>query len=142
MSRPDTPIWIPLTLSFVLLGSLSFGADFDPTPSILSASEVLGADLVNGEHHEVVERVENDGYMNNYRISSDFGRFEAYGNLQLAVRVLEIGALAELDRLSKSEVFAEAAKKSAMSSIDTRALRRSRGGVRGAQGGERGGEGG
>lgn len=87
-------------------------------PTILSAPEILEAGVLAGDHHDVMAKVENDGYMNGYRISSDFGRFEAYGNLQLALRVMEIGALAELDQLSKSAVFADAAKKSALSSVD------------------------
>ena len=97
----------------------SAAATFDPSPTILDAAAVVPAELLRGDHHEVMQRVENDGLMNRYQIASDFGRFEAYGTLVLAVRVQEVGALAELDRLSKTEVFAEAAARSALSSVDT-----------------------
>ena len=92
--------------------------EFDPTPVVLEASEFLRPDLQKGDHFETAERIENDGYMNSYRIRSDFGEFEAYGTLELALRVMEIGALAELDELSKTKVFADAAKSSALSSVD------------------------
>ena len=52
--------------------------------------------------------------MNRYRINSDYGRFDAYGDLMLALRVQEIGALGELDEVSKAEVFAESALSAAL----------------------------
>lgn len=106
------------SIVFVLMGSAALAQPFDPVPTILRAPEILAADLLEGEHHQVMERVENDGFMNRYQIASDFGRFEAYGTLQLALRVQEIGALAELDKLTKTEVFADAAQQSARSGVD------------------------
>jgi hypothetical protein len=118
MSRSS--LVVPLCLLAVCSsGAAAQALDFDPVPTILSASELEPAEVRKGDHHEVMSEVENDGYMNSYRIASDFGRFDAYGTVQLALRVIEIGALAELDELSKTQVFAEAAKKSAMSSVDT-----------------------
>ncbi len=79
-------------------------------PPTLKASEILAPQLLRGEHHAVEEAVENDGYLNFYRISSDFGDFEAQGTMMLRIRVKEIQALAQLDRLSNTEVFLDAAK--------------------------------
>jgi hypothetical protein len=57
----------------------------------------------------VDDRVRNDGYLNYYTIQSDYGEFEAVGNSMLQRRIGEIDALASLDELSKTEVFAKAA---------------------------------
>lgn len=82
--------------------------DVEPMP-ILRASEVLPANLLSGPYHRVNEEVRSDGYLNYYTIESDFGPFVAQSNLMLAVRVREFAALAELERVSKTEVFAHAA---------------------------------
>jgi hypothetical protein len=83
-------------------------SDVEPMP-VLRASEVLPANLLSGPYHRVNEEVRSDGYLNYYTIESDFGPFAAQSNLMLAVRVREFAALAELERVSKSEVFARAA---------------------------------
>ncbi len=83
-------------------------SDVEPMP-VLRASEVLPANLLSGPYHRVNEEVRSDGYLNYYTIESDFGPFVAHSNLMLAVRVREFQALAELERVSKTEVFAHAA---------------------------------
>lgn len=74
----------------------------------LSAADLLPAELLRGEYHVVDDRVRNDGYLNYYTIQSDFGEFEAVSTASLRMRVREIEALAELDELSQTEVFATA----------------------------------
>lgn len=91
-------------------------SDFE-APPVLSAGEILPAGVVEGGRYHVEAEVENDGYMNTYRIASDFGRFEAYGSTRLALLVREIEALGELDELSKTEVYAKALKDGALSSV-------------------------
>lgn len=80
-------------------------------PVALSASKLLPAHLLKGPHHKVAERVTSDGYFNNYRIESDFGVMIVEGQQLLEIRIGEMNALAELDKLSSSTVFADAAYK-------------------------------
>jgi hypothetical protein len=75
---------------------------FEPPPT-LRAAEVLPDNLLD---------------MNTYRIDSDFGQFQAYGTTMLQFRLQEIEALAELDELSKTQVFADALKNSATAQVD------------------------
>ncbi|MDH3746045.1 MAG: hypothetical protein OES47_13180, partial [Acidobacteriota bacterium] len=51
--------------------------DFEAAPT-LQAGAILG-EKAAGAHYRVAQDVANDGYMNFYRIESDFGPFEAYG---------------------------------------------------------------
>ena len=90
--------------------------DFE-TPPVLEAAEVLPAEMLRGNSFKVQEQVHNDGFMNYYVVDSDFGRFEAYGTPALAKLIQEIGALDQLDEISKSEVFVDAAKRSATSQV-------------------------
>ncbi len=75
----------------------------------LYAPDVLPAELLAGEHHAVSDLVRNDGYLNYYTLTSDYGEFEAVSTQMLRTRIGEINALAELDELSKTEVFLKAA---------------------------------
>ena len=75
----------------------------------LHAANLLPADLLQGAHHAVEDRVQSDGYLNYYRIKSDYGDFDAISTSMLTIRVGEINALAELDDLSQTEVFIKAA---------------------------------
>jgi len=82
-------------------------ADYEATP-VLKAADLLDGDLLKGPHHEIESQVVNDGFMNRFTIRSDFGTFEVTSERMVPVRVREIGAIAELDEMSRSEVFTEA----------------------------------
>ncbi|MCH8250197.1 MAG: hypothetical protein IH913_11385 [Proteobacteria bacterium] len=73
------------------------------------AVDVLPAELIKGEHHEVDAVVRSDGYLYYYTIGSDYGNFEAVSTATLRQRIGEINALAELEDLSQTEVFISAA---------------------------------
>lgn len=80
---------------------------YEPEP-ILKASEILTADLVSGEHHRVDERVRNDGFMNHYRLESDFGVFDVPSTALLKIRVREVQAIADLKALEDTDEFQDA----------------------------------
>jgi hypothetical protein len=100
-----------LRVSSLLLGSmavLAVAADFE-TPATLQASKILPASLVKGPHFSVSEAVKVDGHYQQFEITSDFGNLNADGRTMLKIRVVEVDALARLQDVSKSEVFAQAA---------------------------------
>ncbi len=67
----------------------------------------------------MIGTVQSDGYLNYYRIESDFGDFDVTSTAMLRVRVGEIHALAELNELSKTEVFAKAARDAGIKQLRT-----------------------
>jgi len=98
-----------IALYFLAMWAASADEYVYDVPWDLKAADILPADLLEGEHHSVNDSVRNDGYLNYYMISSDYGAFEAASTAMLRTRVREIGALAELEDLSKTEVFIKAA---------------------------------
>jgi len=80
-------------------------------PANLLASQVLPAALLKGPYHTIREKVTSDGYFNNYHIISNFGPIDVEGQQLLEIRIAELNALAELDKLSSSSVFADAVYK-------------------------------
>jgi len=83
---------------------------FEPNPQ-LRASEILLPEQLRSEDHVVREIVNNDGFLNHYVVETPFGDFDAEGNRLLIGRVQEAHALAELDRVSKSDLYLDAAKR-------------------------------
>jgi hypothetical protein len=85
------------------------GSDFEAAP-VLVASKVLPPKLLKGPHYSIDERVVNDGYFNTYIVKTPFGIFKPSGRPLLEIRIKEIQAIAELDKLESSTVFIDAAK--------------------------------
>ena len=94
----------------------SSGGGFDqPVP--LAAADVLPGSLARSHIHVVLDGVEHEDSLYLFRIQSDYGEYEAYGELMLRVRVREIAALAELARISGLKVAGEATVRGATESI-------------------------
>jgi hypothetical protein len=91
---------------------LGAGAHAQPsfeTPPILQASELAPPDLLQGPTFVVDDQVPIQGMLGQFTIRSDVGTFEAHGREVLRIRVGELPALAQIERMSKSEEFLEAA---------------------------------
>jgi hypothetical protein len=103
-----------VVLTSILVSATAFAAEQTyETPSALRASDVLPEKMQAGDHFKVKQAVHNDGVMNHYIVDTDYGQFLAYGNLALARLMHEIHAIAQLDAVSKTDVFAKAALDSA-----------------------------
>ena len=83
------------------------------TEGVLKAKDLVAPELLKGPSFTVDERVPVVGYLARFTVRSDFGTFDVHGIHMLQVRVPEIYALAQLDKMSKSKEFAEAAAKAA-----------------------------
>lgn len=103
------------------LSALSGAAVFMPTvlveaqdveyevPPILSAKDLLGKADLKGPYHKVANEVTNDGYFNNYVLESKFGKETIEGQQLLDIRIGELIALVELDKMSSSKVVGDSA---------------------------------
>lgn len=74
-------------------------------PAPLNAREQLGAELVQGPHHEVSAEVQSDGLTNRYVVVSEFQRIEVAGNTLLRERVREQAAIAALREIKTTEAY-------------------------------------
>jgi hypothetical protein len=83
-------------------------ADYEG-PRTFESREVLPASLFQSPLYTVGPQAPTDGYFHDFTIKSQYGDFHVEGRTVLAVRAREIRALAELDKVSKSEVFLKAA---------------------------------
>lgn len=87
-------------------------------PAVLSATRFLPPAMVAGPNHRVRELVPTDGYQAYFTVDSDFGVFEVAGTVQLADCIREIDAIAKLNAVSRSDLFAEGLKRSIEQPVD------------------------
>jgi hypothetical protein len=98
-----------LLLSSVGLGAVAWAEARYENPPVLKASELAPPTMLKGPLFTVDERVPIVELLGHFTIRSDYGVFEAHGRDMLGIRVVEVGALAELDKTSKTDVFLKAA---------------------------------
>ncbi len=96
------------TLVAFASAALAVAAAYEPARTF-KASEVLKPSQIKGPHFQVAEAVPTEGYFQIFSIKTDYGPLEAEGMSLLLTRLNEVRALAELDDVSKSEVFVKAA---------------------------------
>ncbi len=97
-----------VTLAALVSATLAVAAAYE-APRTFQASEVLKPSQVKGPHFSVAPAVKTEGYFFLFDITTDYGALEAEGKSMLFVRLSEVHALAQLDEVSKSEVFLKAA---------------------------------
>ena len=76
--------------------------------AVYRASGLVGPELLKGPRFTVDERVPVNGMLARFTVRSDFGALEAAGIHMLHVRVREMGALEQIEGMSKTKEFAEA----------------------------------
>jgi hypothetical protein len=102
-----TPIITLVAISLFASASASELPPYEPNPEF-KATEILSPQQLSSPNHTVHEQVLNDGFLNYYVVQTPFGDFKADGNRSLARRIQEARALAELEDISKSDVFLDA----------------------------------
>ena len=96
-----------VSLGIVMVPSAGAQSGFEKPP-VLQAKDVLPEALLKGAFHEVDPRVTSDGYFNEFKLRSKFGNFNVEGQQLLELRIGELNALNELDKLSSSKVIGDA----------------------------------
>ena len=93
-----------LSIALAVLGAAGDKA-YEALPE-LKASDFLDAKLLKGPNHQIEEKVVNDGVFNTYTITSKYGTWKVQGTALAAIRVHEIGAIAQLKEVDKIAVAA------------------------------------
>src|SRR4029434_4774912 len=85
----------------------------------LPAKEIAPESVaLRGPNYAVDSPVQVKTFLGQFSIRSDWGGIDASGGVLLALRIAEMPALAELDKVSHSQVFAKAIADSAGKTID------------------------
>ena len=96
-------------LAFIVLliccGSGWATPQFQQTPILLKASELLPANLIKGDNYRIAETVQNDGVINTYQLDTDDGFIFVESTAELLVRINELKALTKMNEMERSGVF-------------------------------------
>jgi len=107
------------------LGRSMAAAEKFESPPDQTPSALLSPAMVAGENFHVVNPVHNDGLMHRFVIDSHFGKFDAYGRVELAIRIKEVAALTQLAKISPVGVVADSigsGVKTQVSTVETVAM--------------------
>ena len=88
-------------------------------PANLNASDFAPAVLMQGAIHSVDDKASFDGGMPRFTIRSPYGTWQARGADMLEIRVSELPAFQQLEKISKTDEFGKAAAKAVGDQVDT-----------------------
>ena len=114
MSRMTQLIFVILMLAAAGISAAAHAKAPYETPPVLKASDLAPPMMLKGPRFTVDEAAPTTDLLTRFIIRSDFGVFEAHGRDQLAIRVVEVGALDQLEKTSKTDEFVNAVKNAAL----------------------------
>jgi len=102
-----SPIFLMTAFSLILAAPAA-AREYEQTPVILEANRILSPDWIQGENYLVAENVLNDGLINTYHLSTDYGHLTVEGTAELMIRITELRALAVMEEMDQKGVFGDA----------------------------------
>jgi hypothetical protein len=93
--------------------------EFQKVPIILKASAVVPKDVMKGPNYQIEQKVKNDGFINTYRLTTDYGPLKVEGTSLLMERTNELKALSHMQEIEQTDTFAEALKSGATAPLRT-----------------------
>jgi hypothetical protein len=101
-------IAVLLLAPFSLLGQSGSAPTNTEEPPTLSAKEILQPDFLAGDGFTVQDEVPTSTGRNRYLIASEYGEFEADGNIMLERRIREVAAIRKLKEVSRTDQYKKA----------------------------------
>ncbi|MGH8619522.1 MAG: hypothetical protein ACREUW_17680 [Burkholderiales bacterium] len=114
-----TAVAITTVLMWALAASVAHAqkaGGFEAAP-VLPGAKLAPAALLKGPLHTVAEPVKMEGYFGRFVIESKVGKFSVAGERMLTVRVNELRAIQELQKIHADAAFQDALKNSASASV-------------------------
>jgi len=99
-------LFVLLVLLFSTTGRVE--AERYDVPHNRKISDILPADQIKGEHYKIHKEVVFKGYMDTFKVDSDYSAFEVTGDGALRKLLKEIHAITILKQIGKTEAFTEA----------------------------------
>jgi len=106
-----------------LLGGISVSPaaeqEFQKTPIVLPASEVLPKQMLIGSNYRIKDPVINDGLVNTYELDTLYGPVRVESTALLVKRIGELNALVKIEEIKKTSAYLKAVQKAAMLPVNT-----------------------
>ena len=80
---------------------------FVKPPLEVKSGQFVPSELMTGKNHQVQPTASNDGFVNTYSLSTEWGDVKAASDYRLRVHIEEANALKALDDMSRGGVFGD-----------------------------------
>ncbi len=102
-------------LMMVGVTTMACGDQVSPeAPPTVPAAQLLPAAVLSGTDYGIGPQVQTDGFLGVFDLYTRFGDYECEGREMLYLRLRELAALEQIDRVSKTRAFASAITKGAI----------------------------
>jgi len=106
MKLPSTALLAAATFFLSLMGAAAAQDEYE-YGTTYQVADLLPANVINGSHYRIADKVQSDGFMFTYTVESEFGKFRATGDYALQKLLNEIQVIAQLEEISRTEAFAK-----------------------------------
>lgn len=106
---------LQIILALWLAAGPTSAQEFEQPPDS-PVAQVLGS-LAQAANYSVADPVYSDGLMHNFTLQTNYGSFQISGDAMMRERLREMGALATLESMSKSDVFLKSLGQTAQAPI-------------------------
>jgi hypothetical protein len=110
---------VALALCGSVLSSPALSEEFQKTPVVLQASDVLPRELIQGPNYTVRATVISDGFINTYDLDTNYGPLRVESTALLLKRIGELKALAQIEQLKNTDVYMSAFRQVAAGPLNT-----------------------
>jgi len=110
---------ISLAISSVGLAQDDDWLNDENVERVLAVEKALPPHMITGPHYRVVSPVVNILGLDYFHIESDYGNFDAYGQLMLRLRLREIYALDVLDDVKTSDIAKDSLKREGKKAVES-----------------------
>ena len=87
-------------------------------PLEIESAQFVAVNLMKGPNHTVHPTASNDGFVNTYVLSTEWGDVAAASDYRLRVRIQETNALKALDQMSRAGIFGDSLVEGALAPVD------------------------
>jgi len=109
--RTTLPALITLLLAHTIsawFNTAAHAALYTQPPISLKAQGTLPQNLLQGKNFKVETNVKNDGLINRYQLTTDYGPLTVESTAELLVRITELNALVIMEEMDRKKVFGDA----------------------------------
>ena len=108
-----------MTMCTILIAGAQDLPEFQKVPITLKTSEHVPKNLLKGSNYRIEANAKNDGFINTYRLTTNYGRLKIEGTYMLMERINELRALSHMEEIEQTETFAKALGQSATGPVNT-----------------------
>jgi hypothetical protein len=119
MSKALTCLAAGLLAVLAAFPSAPVSAQGYESPPTFSAAKVLPPDLLQSPYHKIVGPVTVQGFLNRYQMQTKYGTFTVEGTELLRMRVREVAATAQLEKINTAETLVASAGRTALKPVET-----------------------